>query len=999
MLNPSPGEATILTGNIEGLYTRRNKHKVDVLGEMARQNNSVMIALTETHLRKEIEDAEVSIPGFQLIRQDRTDGFSKGGVAIYLKENLTGEMKVLSSGSNDVVEWLIVFLENKRIAYGCVYRPPSCHQSKFKEALDNIERSIGSIGDPSPTVLICGDFNLPIIKWQEHGQISGGCEATKVQARMLKDFMSRNFLSQMVLENTRQGNILDLILTNDPSYINEILVRDTSLSDHRLIEIVVQPEETHGEQSNCPAVDKNELAGLNFYNESVNWDQINTDLQNIDWQTSYQLLPVDEMYSMFCSELTKVCKTHIPQKKTRNKSHIPHDRRVLFKKLKDAQKKLKTESSQTKTDKLVRKVIEIENKMIASHQKQRQKEEEHAIDMIQENSKYFFTYANSKSKSRVKIGPLKINDELYGDNYQMANILSKQYRSMFSSPRYDIQEIEQNVNEETHTVKISSFDFTEEDIAECISTLRSNSAAGPDGIPAILLKKCIYAVKKPLYLLWKKSLESSDIPIQTKLGQVTPVHKGGARNDPANYRPISLTSHIIKIFEKIFVKKMTEYLETENLLNERQHGFRKGRSCLSQLLNHYQHLLDLMEAGDAVDVLYLDFSKAFDRVDHGILLTKLKSLGFGKPILRWIHCFLSGRKQCVVVDGVQSELAVVVSGVPQGTVLGPLLFILHIGDIDSVLEHSIASCFADDTRVIKSVCNEEDISELQSDLNRIYQWSLSNNMRLNGNKFEHLRYGKLTEVSTGYLTPEDEHIQVRQEVKDLGIIMQDTARFESHIRATAETSSRVAGWILRVFSTRAEKPMMVLFKSLVLSRVEYCSALWAPRALGLIRELETVQRAFTKKIGGLQDMSYHQRLEKLNLYSLERRRDRFVVLYVWRIINGYTPNLESQGCQIRVNTGSERRGLLCVVPPLAAVPARLQTIREYSFAVMGPRLFNSIPKDIREFQGSPEAFKRRFDKFLSTVPDKPVMLGQPQAINCNSLVSRITEMRQTTFQN
>ena len=181
--------------------------------------------------------------------------------------------------------------------------------------------------------------------------------------------------------------------------------------------------------------------------------------------------------------------------------------------------------------------------------------------------------------------------------------------------------------------------------------------------------------------------------------------------------------------------------------------------------------------------------------------------------------------------------------------------------------------------------------------------------------------------------------------------------------------------------------------------IEYCSALWTPRALGMIRELESVQRSFTKKITGLSLLDYHERLRKLKLYSLERRRDRYIVIYVWRIINGLAPNLESESCKIRTQHEGERRGLECIVPSLAGVPGRLQTIRECSFAVNGPRLFNSIPKNIREYIGSPDSFKKRLDNFLLAIPDVPVLLGQPQAINCNSLNSRIFVLRQQQFQN
>ena len=216
-----------------------------------------------------------------------------------------------------------------------------------------------------------------------------------------------------------------------------------------------------------------------------------------------------------------------------------------------------------------------------------------------------------------------------------------------------------------------------------------------------------------------------------------------------------------------------------------------------------------------------------------------------------------------MVDGAESAFSEVVSGVPQGTVLGPLLFLLHIGDIDEPLEHSILSSFADDTRMMKAVNTGEDVEHLQSDLNRIYQWTAENNMKLNGEKFQLIKYGK-KEPPRSYLSPSGEEIGEFHEVRDLGVILENTAKFDSHIRLIAKKGSRIAGWSLRVFSTRAAKPMLALFKALVLSHLEYFSPLWAPSALDMIRELESVQRSFTKRIEGMHDLDYHTRLQRLN---------------------------------------------------------------------------------------------------------------------------------------
>ena len=199
-------------------------------------------------------------------------------------------------------------------------------------------------------------------------------------------------------------------------------------------------------------------------------------------------------------------------------------------------------------------------------------------------------------------------------------------------------------------------------------------------------------------MIWRKCLNNGVTPEDLKIAHIITIFKDGHQGLASNYRPIALTSHLIKIFEKIVRNGMVKYMDKNNLFNDSQHGFRIGRSCLTQLLSHFDKILTKLESRSDVHVIYLDFSKAFDKVDHSIILEKLRIMGIKGNLLEWLRSFLCKRYQSVMVDGCLSEPSIVKSGVPQGSVLGPLLFLILISDIDKDLLHSFLSSFADDTR-------------------------------------------------------------------------------------------------------------------------------------------------------------------------------------------------------------------------------------------------------------------------------------------------------------
>merc|ERR1711888_205015 len=283
------------------------------------------------------------------------------------------------------------------------------------------------------------------------------------------------------------------------------------------------------------------------------------------------------------------------------------------------------------------------------------------------------------------------------------------------------------------------------------------------------------------------------------------------------------------------------------------------------------HLNDIFEAimeEKRLDTVFLDFAKAFDKVYHNILLEKVKKHGIGGKIGRWIMEFLNGRKFRVVANGCMSREDVI-SGVPQGTVLAAILFFIMISDIDENVKNCIVRSFADDTRVNKKIGNNLDKEAMQKDLEAIYDWAEENKMKFNEKQFEQMAHGSVNEVTINpYKNSNGEEIEIKETAKDLGVTATNNLMFREHIGRITTSSKVIMGMLLRTFSTREREPMIRMFNSYIKSKLEYCSVVWSPSVKKGINDIEIIQRTFTKKIEGMEELNYHQRLKELKMYSI-----------------------------------------------------------------------------------------------------------------------------------
>ena len=362
---------------------------------------------------------------------------------------------------------------------------------------------------------------------------------------------------------------------------------------------------------------------------------------------------------------------------------------------------------------------------------------------------------------------MKDNFKIITDEKEMATVFNKYFGSVYTKEKLEQMPKPRKGFVGDNETMVSNIHCSEELIVELLAKLKTDKSPGLDNLHPKFLFEVREEIGKCLALIFNESLRTGEVPRDWRDALVTPLFKKGSRNDPGNYRPVSLTCILGKVLEKIVKEKVSSHLSEYKIITESQHGFTKGRSCLTNLLDFLEEVYQKLDEGKAVDIIYLDFAKAFDKVPHSRLLVKLEACGITGNVLRWIKNWLTGRRQKVGIRGSYSSWIDVISGVPQGSVLGPLLFLIYINDIDEGVISKISK-FADDTKLCSMVEDKKGSEILQKDLKTLFQWSEDWQMLFNIEKCSVMHTGKQNkdykyEMGGKILKTIDEE-------KDLGVI-------------------------------------------------------------------------------------------------------------------------------------------------------------------------------------------------------------------------------------
>ena len=519
--------------------------------------------------------------------------------------------------------------------------------------------------------------------------------------------------------------------------------------------------------------------------------------------------------------------------------------------------------------------------------KARREYEKKIAKECRKNPKSVWRYMKSTNKVSSGIPNLKKQDgSLTTSDQEASEVLNEQYYKQFT--KEDTSNLPDIPPKHLSSEELKKFKITEEEVLKELKNLKPNKAPGIDGLHPRVLKEMAEELAHPLTLIYQKSLTSGELPNHWLQAIITPIFKKGSRTSAENYRPVSLTCILCKILEKMIVKQIIHHVKVNQLASARQHGFTAGKSVTTNLLEVMNIWTEAIMHNIPVDVLYLDYQKAFDCVPHKRLLLQVRSFGIQGEALNWIEAFLSNRRQKVRVNGSESSWAPVLSGIPQGSILGPILFSLFVNDIPGLLK-SLVSMFADDTKVSIPLSSVDSMFQLQEDLWVLEDWAKNMMMKFHPLKCKVLHLGKNNPEARYYMHKEDGSLHKLESVdveKDLGVHTDKDLKFTAHCQSKINIANKMLMYIKHTFKFIDENMFLLLYKTLVRPHLEFASTVWSPHHKYNIDAIERVQRRATKMLATLQDLSYSQRLEKLKLETLEYRRRRADLLEAYRIMNG-----------------------------------------------------------------------------------------------------------------
>jgi hypothetical protein len=622
----------------------------------------------------------------------------------------------------------------------------------------------------------------------------------------------------------------------------------------------------------------------------ADYDKIRADLSQINWTEIFSLTnDVNKMVEIFYNVIEDLISTYVPRKKVQNINRFPpwfgsslihrlkekNKTRIRYKRYKNPLDRLGLKLLTKRCNKLA---TECYNNYIKNI------EERIACD-----AKSFFSFIKSK-RGGSSSHPSSMTDgkNTATDGPSVCNLLARRFSQVYNAP-LSVEDKYSPKSSNPNSINFNQLPISTKSVSDALKKLNPAKGIGSDGVPPQFFKKCAIDLVVPLCHIYNTSLQTGVFPDRWKLAKVVPILKSGDCHLVENYRPISVLPSASQMFESIVNPYITEHIKA--LISHNQHGFMKSRSTATNLVTFVEDLSEAVDARLEVDVIYTDLSKAFDRVPHNLLFKKLYNFGIIGNILNFFKSYLENRKFYVVINGFNSEVYSISSGVPQGSIFGPVLFNIFINDVIEDLLFSTPYIYADDLKISKIIRSEVDVRLLQLDLNNLMSWCEKNGMELNVKKCFHIKFSRKQNTLRSKYTIGGTVVDEVTSIRDLGVILDKKLTFQEHIEHIMKKASKMLGFVIRnTREFRILRTKRLLYNAFVLSLLEYCSVVWRPHYACHCLRIERVQKRYLWHLAYSagkcrKGFSYRARLKYFKYDSLDDRRNLNDLVFLHKLLN------------------------------------------------------------------------------------------------------------------
>ncbi|XP_063924454.1 uncharacterized protein LOC135138413 [Zophobas morio] len=797
----------------------------------------------------------------QIIRSTSTSSKSRGGgVLIAVLNTFQSEVIDYDLYSTREEIWVVIYINgSNKMLLGAVYIPPDSNTAVYEEHASFVEHLTSDYNED--IVCIVGDYNLPGLEWcvapDGDGFVPLG--VSKDVEQSVCDGFSYCSLSQLNNIKNDKGTVLDLVFSN----WSTTLVQQC--------EPLINPDVFH------PALSIHfDILGDDTLNDPLNicldfrnaqYDRIIDNLFSYNWSILNEQSCINQTVELFYDFLYRLIDCYVASKLPHKISWpkwISDQSKCLIKQKKFAYKKFKISNLQSDYNIFVNLRKACKKSVLNDRELYIKKVENDVVN----DSKSFWHFVNETKNDRHTMPSLlHLEDVQAAEGQDIANLFATFFQSNYSN----LSATSDYVREpQGYLLDVSNFVITVEDIVNKIRTLNDKTSAGPDKIPVVFLKACAESLAYPLYVIFNKTIQLSQFPKVWKQSYVVPIHKGNSKSDVKNYRGVSIISAIPKLFEAIICDKLQKI--TKNFIMEEQHGFCKGKSTSSNLYKFVNFVSTALEDGNEVDTIYTDLTKAFDRVNINILVSKLHAAGIRDPLLSWIASYLLEREQIVKVKGFFSQNIKVTSGVPQGSHLGPLLFNIYINDLKEFIDKT---------------------GWISKELDGFVAWCKINGLEINISKCKILRFScKKMRMLFDYIIEGNklEHVDV---FCDLGVYFDRSLSYSQHVDDVVNKCNKRLGFITRITKEFSNtRPIIILYVSFIRSLLDYGSVIWTPNYKTAKKRLERLQMKIIKTLAFKSNIDYNNSdyvklLEYFGIPAIERRHKYLDICFAFNLLNNH----------------------------------------------------------------------------------------------------------------